>query len=134
MDIRVAEVTHRFVRDTVTSHGNVVRATHGEPRTEALGSGDAVLGQRFEFYSGPLTYVVAAPDRAGAVKTQPRHSPRTRGRPAAEPRRPIDRKDGGQQTRPMRTLSRRAFPEPELPRRRPASRFHQRRAPARCWY
>ncbi|WP_406471084.1 putative baseplate assembly protein [Streptomyces hirsutus] len=54
-------LTHRYVRDTVTVHGNVVRATHGETRTEVLGSGDAAVpGQRFVLRSGPLTHVSAA--------------------------------------------------------------------------
>jgi len=62
-------LTHRYRRDTVTVHGNVVHATHGETRTEVLGSGDASLAhQRFTLRSGPLTYV-SAPTPTGVEST-----------------------------------------------------------------
>ncbi|MFI6449612.1 putative baseplate assembly protein [Kitasatospora sp. NPDC050543] len=62
-------LTHRYRRDTVTVHGNVVHATHGETRTEVLGSGDAsVPNQRFALRSGPLTYV-SAPTPTGVEST-----------------------------------------------------------------
>jgi predicted phage baseplate assembly protein len=51
---------HCLVRDTVTVAGNVVAATHGETKSEVLGSGDAsVAHQRFTLRSGPLTHVPA---------------------------------------------------------------------------
>ncbi len=58
-----------FRRDTLAIHGNVVRASHGETRTEVLGSGDAAAWpQVFALKQGPLTYLSAVtPD--GAVST-----------------------------------------------------------------
>ena len=50
-----------YRRDTVTIYGNVVKATHGETRREALGSGDT--GQAFQSFTlkqPPLTYVSSA--------------------------------------------------------------------------
>jgi hypothetical protein len=50
-----------FKRDTVTIHGNVVKATHGETRKEVLGSGDGAKAlQSFEIKQPPLTYVSAS--------------------------------------------------------------------------
>jgi Baseplate J-like protein len=47
-----------FKRDTVTIHGNVVKATHGETRKEVLGSGDGAKAlQSFALKQSPLTYV-----------------------------------------------------------------------------
>ncbi|MFL6211753.1 MAG: putative baseplate assembly protein [Pyrinomonadaceae bacterium] len=55
--------------DTVRVYGNVVRATHGETRTEVLGSGDAGKGlQSFTLNQAPLTYV-SAPTPAGIEST-----------------------------------------------------------------
>ena len=49
-----------YVRNTVTIYGNVVRATHGETRTEVLGSGDgSKVLQSFELKQPPLTYLPA---------------------------------------------------------------------------
>jgi predicted phage baseplate assembly protein len=49
-----------LVRDTVTVAGNVAHATHGETRSEILGSGDATVPyQTFTLRSGPLTHVPA---------------------------------------------------------------------------
>jgi uncharacterized phage protein gp47/JayE len=49
-----------YRRDTVTIHANVLKATHGETRTEVLGSGDgATPNQAFELKQKPLTYVSA---------------------------------------------------------------------------
>ena len=54
-------LTYAYVRGTVTCNGNVAQATHGETRTEALGSGDAsVPFQRFALRQPPLTYVSAS--------------------------------------------------------------------------
>jgi Baseplate J-like protein len=58
-----------FKRDTVIIHANVVKATHGETRTEVLGSGDASkIFQEFELRQPPLTYT-AAPTAVGAEST-----------------------------------------------------------------
>lgn len=77
---RPGDITHTFIqlknslsyeykRDTVTIYGNVVKATHGETRTEALGSGDGSKAfQEFSLRQSPLTYV-AAPIPAGAKST-----------------------------------------------------------------
>jgi hypothetical protein len=50
-----------YKRATVKIYGNVVKATHGETRTETLGSGDAGKAlQQFTLKQAPLTYVSAA--------------------------------------------------------------------------
>lgn len=50
-----------YARGTVTIHGNVAHATHGESRAEVLGSGDAARAlQVFPLKQPPLTYVPAA--------------------------------------------------------------------------
>ncbi len=60
--IRFAEkLSYCFKRDTVTIHGNVVKATHGETRNEVLGSGDGSKAlQSFQLKQFPLTHVAAA--------------------------------------------------------------------------
>lgn len=61
--------THRYRRDTLQIHGNVVRATHGETRSELLGSGDGAAAlQSFALKQPPLTFT-AAPTAAGAETT-----------------------------------------------------------------
>lgn len=58
-----------YKRDTVRIYGNVVRATHGETRTEVLGSGDASKPmQSFALKQSPLTYV-SAPTASGVEST-----------------------------------------------------------------
>lgn len=59
--IKLAEkLAYCFKRDTVTIHGNVVKATHGESRHEILGSGSgAQTFQSFELKQFPLTHVSA---------------------------------------------------------------------------
>jgi predicted phage baseplate assembly protein len=58
-----------YVRDKVTIHGNVVKATHGETRNEVLGGGDASKPmQAFMLRQSPLTYL-PAPTPAGAAST-----------------------------------------------------------------
>ncbi|MBP5975002.1 putative baseplate assembly protein [Brasilonema sp. CT11] len=53
-------LAYSYKRDTVTIYGNVVKATHGETRTEILGSGDAsVANQQFTLSARPLTYLPA---------------------------------------------------------------------------
>ncbi len=62
-------LSYQYKRDTVTIYGNVVKATHGETRTEALGSGDGSKAfQQFPLRQSPLTYV-ASPTPAGAKST-----------------------------------------------------------------
>jgi predicted phage baseplate assembly protein len=60
--ISLAEpLAYCYKRDTVTIYGNVVKATHGETRTEVLGSGDGTQArQRFALKQKPLTHVAAA--------------------------------------------------------------------------
>jgi hypothetical protein len=58
-----------FDRTTVSVLANVAPATHGETRTEVLGSGDASKRfQRFRLRQKPLTYV-AAPVAGGGLST-----------------------------------------------------------------
>jgi Baseplate J-like protein len=53
-------LAYKYKRETVTIYGNVVRATHGETRSEALGSGDGSQAlQRFPLHQSPLTYTSA---------------------------------------------------------------------------
>lgn len=55
-----ADLVHRYRRDTVRIHGNVVPATHGESRDEAIGSGDSArTGQTFTLWQAPLTWLPA---------------------------------------------------------------------------
>lgn len=60
--IQLAEnLAYCFKRDTVTIHGNVVKATHGETRREVLGAGNGTEAfQSFELKQFPLTHVSAA--------------------------------------------------------------------------
>ncbi len=53
-----ADLAHRYRRDTVTILGNVVEATHGESREEAIGSGDSDrVNQTFALWQSPLTWL-----------------------------------------------------------------------------
>jgi predicted phage baseplate assembly protein len=62
-------LSYQYKRNTVTIYGNVVKATHGETRTEALGSGDgSKVFQQFPLRQSPLTYV-ASPTPVGAKST-----------------------------------------------------------------
>lgn len=55
-----AELSHAYVRDTVTINANVALATHGETVSEVLGSGDASKPfQSFTLRQPPLTHVSA---------------------------------------------------------------------------
>lgn len=55
-----ADLAHRYRRETLVIHGNVVPATHGETRDEAVGSGDAGrAGQTFALWNAPLTWLPA---------------------------------------------------------------------------
>lgn len=54
-------LAYTYYRDSVTIHGNVAKATHGETRDEVLGSGDAAKAfQRFALRLPPLTHLSAA--------------------------------------------------------------------------
>jgi len=68
--IRPAEPpAYIYKRDTVTIYGNIARATHGETRSEVLGSGDGSRKlQSFPLRQPPLTYL-AAPTPSGAQST-----------------------------------------------------------------
>lgn len=62
-------LAYRFRRDSLTLYGNVVRASHGETRSEVLGDGDSrVPGQTFTLKQGPLTYLPAV-TQGGARST-----------------------------------------------------------------
>ncbi|MFP8940135.1 putative baseplate assembly protein [Streptomyces fenghuangensis] len=64
-----ADLAHRYRRETLVIHGNVVPATHGETRDEAIGSGDASrAGQTFTLWNAPLTWLPA--DNAPPVPGQ----------------------------------------------------------------
>lgn len=53
-------LAHQYERASVTVNANVARATHGETKEQALGSGDAnVAFQRFALPEAPLTHVPA---------------------------------------------------------------------------
>ena len=63
------KLAYTYKRDTVSIYANVVRATHGETRSEVLGSGDGSKAlQRFTLKQSPLTYLAAATP-AGAQST-----------------------------------------------------------------
>ena len=68
--IKLAEsLAYCFTRDTVRIYGNVVAATHGETRTETLGSGDGSKTlQQFVLKQPPLTFV-PAPNPSGVDST-----------------------------------------------------------------
>ena len=54
-------LSYCYRRDTIKVWGNVAPATHGETKSEVLGSGDASKPlQRFPLKQSPLTYVPAA--------------------------------------------------------------------------
>ncbi|MGA5358342.1 putative baseplate assembly protein [Streptomyces purpurascens] len=53
-----ADLAHRYRRETVRILGNVVEATHGESREEAIGSGDSDrVNQTFALWQSPLTWL-----------------------------------------------------------------------------
>ena len=62
-------LAHPYVRATVRINGNVAAATHGESRSELLGSGDGrVPFQQFALRQPPLTYI-SAPTPSGGEST-----------------------------------------------------------------
>ncbi|MFI1506073.1 putative baseplate assembly protein [Streptomyces sp. NPDC020597] len=61
-----APLAHRYRRDSVTVHGNVVRATAGETVEEVLGSGDAGrAGQVLSLRRNPLVWLPSASAEGG---------------------------------------------------------------------
>ncbi len=53
-----ADLAHRYRRETVRILGNVVEASHGESREEAIGSGDSDrVNQTFALWQSPLTWL-----------------------------------------------------------------------------
>ncbi|MEU1303401.1 putative baseplate assembly protein [Streptomyces shenzhenensis] len=55
-----SDLVHRYRRATVRILGNVVEATHGESREEAVGSGDSDrANQTFALWQSPLTWLAA---------------------------------------------------------------------------
>jgi hypothetical protein len=67
--ITANDLAYRYKRDTAVIYGNVVKATHGETRSEVLGSGDgSKMLQQFTLRQPPLTYV-SAPTPDGIVST-----------------------------------------------------------------
>jgi len=62
-------LAYAYKRDTVTVHGNVAHATHGETRFEVLGSGDGAKAlQPFTLKQPPLTWT-SAPTPSGLGST-----------------------------------------------------------------
>lgn len=62
-------LTHEYVRETVTIYGNIARATHGDSKTEVLGSGNASQPyQTFTLSFAPLTYI-SSTNPSGAEST-----------------------------------------------------------------
>jgi predicted phage baseplate assembly protein len=62
-------LAYRYERASVTINGNVARATHGETRSEVLGSGDGSKAlQQFALRQSPLTFI-SVPTPAGAEST-----------------------------------------------------------------
>ncbi|MFB4421146.1 putative baseplate assembly protein [Streptomyces sp. QL37] len=54
------DLAHRYLRATVRVRGNVVAASHGESREEAIGNGNADLAhQTFALWQSPLTWLPA---------------------------------------------------------------------------
>ena len=65
----VDALAYEYTRASVTIFANVVRATHGESRSEVIGSGDASEAlQSFVLHGKPLTYV-SAPTVSGSRST-----------------------------------------------------------------
>lgn len=62
-------LAYRYKRSSVKIYGNVVKATHGETRSETLGSGNGAISmQSFTLKQPPLTYV-SATTPAGSQST-----------------------------------------------------------------
>lgn len=64
------ELANTFDRETVTINANVARATHGESKSEILGSGDGSKEfQSFELKNTPLTYVASSDSSSGGAES-----------------------------------------------------------------
>jgi hypothetical protein len=67
--VLAAPLAYAYKRETVTLYGNVAHATHGETKSEVLGSGDAARAlQQFTLKQPPLTWV-PAPTPSGVAST-----------------------------------------------------------------
>ncbi|MFI8893537.1 putative baseplate assembly protein [Streptomyces paradoxus] len=56
--VLTGDLAHRYRRESVRILGNVVEATHGESREEAIGSGDSDrVNQTFALWQSPLTWL-----------------------------------------------------------------------------
>lgn len=67
--VLAAPLAYAYKRETVTIYGNVAHSTHGETRSEVLGSGDGARAlQQFTLRQPPLTYV-SAPTPSGVAST-----------------------------------------------------------------
>ena len=67
------DLQYSYARDSVTIYGNVAHATHGETRSEVLGSSDARKPiQRFTLKQAPLTYIAAATPQGVATTLEVR--------------------------------------------------------------
>lgn len=65
-----APLANSYERGTVSIAANVAYASHGESRSEILGSGDAAAPfQRFTLKGSPLTYVPSEDSPSGAAST-----------------------------------------------------------------
>ena len=62
-------LSYKYKRESVTVFGNVIRATHGESRSEVLGSGDGTQPmQQFKLHYPNVTHVPSS-DRGGVSST-----------------------------------------------------------------
>jgi predicted phage baseplate assembly protein len=69
LDLASGGLANCYTRGTVILYGNIVHATHGESKSEVLGSGDATKPrQQFTLRSSPLTYV-SAPTPTGVASS-----------------------------------------------------------------
>lgn len=65
-----SNLTHTYKRASVVIYANVAAATHGETKTEVLGSGDASRPfQKFVLKQSPLTYVASDQSPSGGLST-----------------------------------------------------------------
>ena len=63
-------LVHGYALQTVTVHGNVAEATHGESKVEVLGSGDASQShQQFRLRAAPLTHTPSPDAPNGAASS-----------------------------------------------------------------
>ena len=68
-----AQLVNSYDRETALANANVARATHGETKSEVLGSGDgSKVFQKFQLKQNPLTYVSAATASGGQTTLEVR--------------------------------------------------------------